>query len=57
MGRSLGKGMREFKDSLTGKDESLSLPAGVERPGAVDHTDAQDTVAAPAPRENEPVSH
>jgi sec-independent protein translocase protein TatA len=57
MGRSLGKGMREFKDSLTGKDEPLSLPAPVERPVAVDHTDAQDTVAAPAPRENEPVSH
>ena len=50
MGRSLGKGMREFKDSLTGKDEALSLPAA-DRP-----TDPQDTVAAPAPRENEPVS-
>ena len=28
MGRSLGKGMREFKDSLSGKDEPHSeLPA------------------------------
>jgi sec-independent protein translocase protein TatA len=51
MGRSLGKGMREFKDSLTGKDEQVSLPSPAERPG-----DAQDTVAAPAPRENESVS-
>ena len=55
MGRSLGKGMREFKDSLTGKDEQMSLPAPAERHGAVG-ADAQDTVAAPAPRENEPVS-
>jgi sec-independent protein translocase protein TatA len=29
MGRSLGKGMREFKDSITGKDDELpaELPA------------------------------
>jgi sec-independent protein translocase protein TatA len=29
MGRSLGKGMREFKDSITGKDEKTpaELPA------------------------------
>ncbi len=29
MGRSLGKGMREFKDSITGKDDDAteSLPA------------------------------
>jgi sec-independent protein translocase protein TatA len=26
MGRSLGKGMREFKDSITGKDEHVELP-------------------------------
>jgi sec-independent protein translocase protein TatA len=26
MGRSLGKGMREFKDSLSGKDEHTELP-------------------------------
>ncbi len=35
MGRSLGKGMREFKDSLTGKDEDeraeLPRPAEAER--------------------------
>ena len=31
MGRSLGKGMREFKDSITGKDDDtpeLPAPAG-----------------------------
>jgi sec-independent protein translocase protein TatA len=26
IGRSLGKGMREFKDSITGKDEKPELP-------------------------------
>jgi sec-independent protein translocase protein TatA len=26
LGRSLGSGMREFKDSITGKDESESKP-------------------------------
>lgn len=32
MGRSLGKGMREFKNSITGKDEDLpaELPATTE---------------------------
>jgi sec-independent protein translocase protein TatA len=38
VGRSLGQGMREFKDSITGKDkdddddERAELPAGEERP-------------------------
>jgi sec-independent protein translocase protein TatA len=27
MGRSLGKGMREFKSSVTGKDEVVHAPA------------------------------
>jgi sec-independent protein translocase protein TatA len=27
MGRSLGKGMREFKDSISGKDDKPELPA------------------------------
>jgi sec-independent protein translocase protein TatA len=27
MGRSLGKGMREFKDSIAGKDDHPELPA------------------------------
>jgi sec-independent protein translocase protein TatA len=26
MGRSLGRGLREFKDSITGKDEPAELP-------------------------------
>ena len=37
MGRSLGKGMREFKDSVTGKDmEETATPAPPQLPPAVD---------------------
>jgi sec-independent protein translocase protein TatA len=45
MGRQLGKGMREFKDSITGKDEDdddrSELPIGT-----------QDTTAPAPPRES-----
>jgi sec-independent protein translocase protein TatA len=39
MGRSLGRGMREFKDSISGKDdrrddEPASLPASTDAPVA-----------------------
>jgi sec-independent protein translocase protein TatA len=33
IGRSLGKGMREFKESITGKDDQSELP-----PPAADET-------------------
>ena len=39
LGRSLGSGMREFKDSISGKggdaeqDEAPEKPEGIERPG------------------------
>ena len=49
MGRSLGRGMREFKDSITGKDdddEPRELP-----PAADD-----EPVAGPPPRERDSVS-
>ena len=49
MGRSLGRGMREFKDSVTGKDdddEPRELP-----PAADDQP-----VAGPPPRERDSVS-
>jgi sec-independent protein translocase protein TatA len=39
MGRSLGRGLREFKDSVTGKDEPAELPPPQE----------------PAPPEEQPV--
>ena len=45
LGRSLGKGMREFKDSITGKDEDeddrAELPVGT-----------QDTTAPAPPRKS-----
>jgi sec-independent protein translocase protein TatA len=46
IGRSLGTGMREFKDSVTGnsKPEPTQLPVGT-----------QDTTAAAPARENETV--
>ncbi len=47
MGRSLGKGMREFKDSVTGNDrDEAQAPAALPT--------ASETTAVPAPsRENE----
>jgi sec-independent protein translocase protein TatA len=45
MGRSLGKGMREFKDTLSGKDEPED-----ERPQISAQTAApEDETARPAP--------
>lgn len=47
MGRSLGRGMREFKDSVTGKDrdeDRIELPIGT-----------QDTTEPASPRERNTV--
>jgi len=51
MGRSLGKGMREFKDSVTGNDKD-------DEPSAPAHITAapQDVVDTTPSRENETVS-
>jgi sec-independent protein translocase protein TatA len=50
MGRSLGRGMREFKDSITGKDDDDDQPREI--PSA-----AQDeTVPGAPPRERDSVS-
>ena len=53
MGRSLGRGMREFKDSIAGKDED-------DEPRQAQITATQPDVAAPAPspsaREQDTVS-
>ena len=45
LGRSLGGGMREFKDSVTGKGDDAKLPAGEERPEPVR---AEKSEATPA---------
>jgi sec-independent protein translocase protein TatA len=45
MGRSLGKGMREFKDSISGKDEPEPEPAELSPP--------QEEAVAPAAARDE----
>jgi sec-independent protein translocase protein TatA len=50
MGRSLGRGMREFKDSITGKDDDDDQPREIP-PAAQD-----ETVPGAAPRERDSVS-
>jgi sec-independent protein translocase protein TatA len=50
MGRSLGRGMREFKDSVTGKDDDDDDEPR-ELPPAVD-----EEPATPPPRERDSVS-
>ena len=47
IGRSLGKGMREFKDSVSSRDD--------ERPQLEPPVGTQDTTAATPPRERDTV--
>jgi sec-independent protein translocase protein TatA len=51
MGRSLGRGLREFKDSVTGKDDSRPDEVPAELPSA-----AVESRAAAESRERDPVS-
>lgn len=44
MGRSLGRGMREFKDSLTGKDNDEPDEVPAELPSAASESRERDTV-------------
>jgi sec-independent protein translocase protein TatA len=50
MGRSLGRGMREFKESITGKDDDDDQPREIP-PAAQD-----ETVPGTPPRERDSVS-
>ena len=45
LGRSLGRGMREFKDSVTGKDKDDELPEG----GTTTVPDSGSTAEKPEP--------
>lgn len=51
MGRSLGKGMREFKDSVTGVEEAVTTteptPPPAELPTASSEPDASSSASAP----------
>ena len=55
MGRSLGKGMREFKDSVSGIDEPVSTttptPTRVELPSATAEPPTSDETEARAERD------
>jgi sec-independent protein translocase protein TatA len=46
IGRSLGRGMREFKDSIAGKDED-------DRPELTESTTTTETPAPPPPQPRE----
>ena len=48
MGRSLGKGMREFKDSITDRHENdpLVVPVSDDEPPMIGHIDGPDRKAA-----------
>jgi sec-independent protein translocase protein TatA len=49
LGRSLGRGMREFKDSVTGKDQD-ELPSGT----AEEKPESRSTSATAEPTEQKP---
>jgi sec-independent protein translocase protein TatA len=53
MGRSLGKGMREFKDSVSGINEPSEPPASsqAELPRAESEPSHTESVSEPAPAE------
>jgi sec-independent protein translocase protein TatA len=65
LGRSLGSGMREFKDSLTGKSkdddedsDAFGTPAQRPTPAELDPTAAQpEVVTGETRREDQPASH
>jgi sec-independent protein translocase protein TatA len=54
LGRSLGRGMREFKDSVTGKDSDDEPPRLAKSESAPpESTPAESTPAEPAPAERQ----
>lgn len=53
LGKQLGTGMREFKDSITGEDRERKQQEG-ERP-VLTQAEAQPAAPAPAPAEPAPV--
>jgi sec-independent protein translocase protein TatA len=65
LGRSLGSGMREFKDSLTGKtkdddedSDAFGTPAQRPTPAELDPTAAEpEVVTGETRREDQPASH
>ena len=56
MGKSLGRGMREFKDSLTGNDQEDSEPEKIELTAPASSTPVPPDAASTSPPESERVS-
>jgi sec-independent protein translocase protein TatA len=56
MGRSLGRGMREFKDSVTGNDQEDSEPEKIELTAPASSTPAPPDAASTSRPESERVS-
>ena len=64
LGRQLGSGMREFKDSITGKDkdddkerDAFGEPAEPSRPATLESSPAEpEVVTGEARREDQPAS-
>jgi sec-independent protein translocase protein TatA len=57
MGRSLGRGMREFKDSVTGNDQEDSEPEKIELTAPASSTPVPPDAASTSRPESERVSH
>jgi sec-independent protein translocase protein TatA len=54
IGKSMGRGMREFKDSVTGKDEQpAELTSTPAQPPATPAQEPTPTAAAPAPADRD----
>jgi sec-independent protein translocase protein TatA len=56
MGRSLGRGMREFKDSVTGNDQEDSEPEKIELTAPASSTPVPPDAASKSRPESERVS-
>ncbi len=56
MGRSLGRGMREFKDSVTGNDQADSEPEKIELTAPASSTPVPPDAASTSRPESERVS-
>jgi sec-independent protein translocase protein TatA len=48
LGRSMGRGMREFKDSVTGKSKDDDEPDQIEAPPAATAEERESATAKPA---------
>jgi sec-independent protein translocase protein TatA len=57
MGRSLGRGMREFKDSVTGNDQENSEPEKIELTAPASSTPVPPDAASTSRPESERVSN